>query len=701
MATVGRKLLSAIIDSGDKSQWTKLNLSPVLFRDTEVLFYDFILGHLKKHKKLPGKATCIEVLGEVLVSTEEPPEYYLDLTRDRYLHNTIKKLLLDCGEFLKEEEPHKAMDMLMAASSSLHVGLNQQEMVDIKKIGNMIYNEYVDMHSVNHEHDFKFGWETLDNMTGGLRGGDLCTIIGRPSCLSGDTNLYVARKGTDGSGRWYTLRQLYRGMAGLSIKSLGKGSNRRWDLSIPTYTQCLMGETTGLNLVEQVIYSGVKETWTLITVSGKEIKATLDHMFLTEGGAWKELRDIRQGDNLVVKAPPKGKALKYINPTRKEIMGHFVGTPYRSKVVNGCTYQRVAEHRAVFEAALNGVSLQEFLLNLRTNPNHGYKFVSPGMHIHHKDHDRVNNEPDNLECLSSSEHGKRHAAEEPMARRFGQNEVMLDPVKSIIRYGEEDTFDIVMADPHNNFLAEGFVTHNSGKTFMGLYTALTAWNSSLTPLFVSMEMTKIAISQRIASMITRHNLTNLMKGTVSTKKMKEMMLILQKFKEKEQSFWLLDGNLTATVDDIVLKTQQLQPSCVWIDGAYLLRNPDQRLSRFERITHNAEALKQRLATELGVPVLASYQFNRNVGKPGKKKGKGPTSKGTMDDVYGSDSLAQLSTIMVGLLEDETVETELQRRVAILKGRNGETGDFLINWNFEGMDFSEVNEEEAKAELKFF
>ena len=26
---------------------------------------------------------------------------------------------------------------------------------------------------------------------------------------------------------------------------------------------------------------------------------------------------------------------------------------------------------------------------------------------------------------------------------------------------------------------------------------------------------------------------------------------------------------------------------------------------------------------------------------------------------------------------------------ILKGRNGETGEFLTNWNFDKMDFSEV------------
>ncbi len=39
-------------------------------------------------------------------------------------------------------------------------------------------------------------------------------------------------------------------------------------------------------------------------------------------------------------------------------------------------------------------------------------------------------------------------------------------------------------------------------------------------------------------------------------------------------------------------------------------------------------------------------------------------------------------------EDENVETLARRRVDILKGREGATGHFYINWNFNKMDFSE-------------
>ncbi len=48
--------------------------------------------------------------------------------------------------------------------------------------------------------------------------------------------------------------------------------------------------------------------------------------------------------------------------------------------------------------------------------------------------------------------------------------------------------------------------------------------------------------------------------------------------------------------------------------------------------------------------------------------------------------------MLGLFQDETVETLKTRSIAILKGREGETGQFQVNWNFVGgMDFSQYKE----------
>jgi hypothetical protein len=100
------------------------------------------------------------------------------------------------------------------------------------------------------------------------------------------------------------------------------------------------------------------------------------------------------------------------------------------------------------------------------------------------------------------------------------------------------------------------------------------------------------------------------------------------------------------------------------------------------VSENADLLHNRIAAEIG-PVVASWQFARTASK--KKKGE----EVTLEDIAYADAIGQASSIVMGIFEEETVETLKQRRVKILKGRNGETGEFLANWNFDKMDFSQV------------
>lgn len=228
----------------------------------------------------------------------------------------------------------------------------------------------------------------------------------------------------------------------------------------------------------------------------------------------------------------------------------------------------------------------------------------------------------------------------------------------------------------------------SGKTFLGLFGADVTWHHGGTPLFLSMEMLLPILFQRLSAMEAHKSLTQLLKGMMSTTSFNQMLTCLKGLKKKETPFWLIDGNLAATVEDLVAFVQQLKPSAVYVDGAYLLGHPDRRMGRFERITTNAEMLKQRVATDLGVPVIASYQLSREAEKKKKSNSKHKEDVG-LEDIYGTDAIGQLSTVALGLFEEDNVETLIRRRVEIMKGRNGETGAFLINWNFNQMDFSEI------------
>lgn len=407
MSSAGRKLLSLVVQHGDMKELMSLGLSEEMFKESECVLYEFIQSHITSYGSIPTEETVREKLGDVLVPASESIEYYRDELEKRYLQTAVKKILVDAGTALTEQDPEAAFKIVLDRISSLNLHRRRHQILDFRGVADMVYAEYLKAKSLDDTGTLLFGWPSLDNMTGGLRGGDVCSIVGRPA---------------------------------------------------------------------------------------------------------------------------------------------------------------------------------------------------------------------------------------------------------------------------------------SGKTMQMLYVAHNHWKHGGAPLVLSMEMTNMMIAQRLAAMNTHIPLTHILKGELSSKNTENMMARLEINKQHDNPFWLVDGNLTATVDDLIMLCRQLHPTAVFIDGAYLLRHPNPRATRWDRLTENAEWIKQKLATDLSLPVVCSYQFNREVSKRKKKDG----DKAGLEDIYGTDAIAQLSSVVLGLFEHESVETEKRRRIDVIKGRNGEVGEFLIRWDFVGMNFCEVS-----------
>jgi hypothetical protein len=146
---------------------------------------------------------------------------------------------------------------------------------------------------------------------------------------------------------------------------------------------------------------------------------------------------------------------------------------------------------------------------------------------------------------------------------------------------------------------------------------------------------------------------------------------------------VVDGALSATVNDILLLSRTLNPDVIYIDGAYLVRHPNVALGPYQRVAIVCEQMKMDLATGLSLPVIASWQFSRDA--PKKKK---DGSKVGLEDIAYSDVIGQLSAIVLGLFEGETIESVKRKRVDMLKGRGGEEGEFYTHWDFKKMNFAQ-------------
>ncbi len=281
-------------------------------------------------------------------------------------------------------------------------------------------------------------------------------------CLAGGTLLNINRAG---KGFAWPIERIVRARAGADVYTRtlnGKPVTQRtpgWNLAIPTDVCRAEGDVIRLGRLSEAWSSGAKETLTLTTDKGRTIRATADHPFLTAEGDWAKLGLLRVGDAVQVNS---GRSARGRGPKRQ----------YRSRSTNFHPYQvanssgrfKVPEHRLVVEAGLNGLTLDAFLRVLRTQPTvaAGLTYLPPNLQVHHEDHNPVNNDPGNLVVLTEAEHHRHHSAEGDTDNVLWQ--VGVERVASVIPYGEEPTFDIEVAGNPHNFLANGFVVHNTGKT---------------------------------------------------------------------------------------------------------------------------------------------------------------------------------------------------------------------------------------------
>jgi len=236
----------------------------------------------------------------------------------------------------------------------------------------------------------------------------------------------------------------------------------------------------------------------------------------------------------------------------------------------------------------------------------------------------------------------------------------------------------------------------AGKTFMLLNMARHFWGvQGKVPLFITPEMKPNKILLRLASMEFGLPIKRLAKGELLPKVAKQYKAALEALKSCPVPFHVVDGKVTPTVPDIIAYARQLGVDGVYIDGAYLLKHATER-NRFLRVAENMDLIKNDLATGLNLPVMASWQFSRKAEEKVKKKKQDEVD---LEDIGYSDAIGQHSSVVLGMFQEEGVETLVRRLVTVMKGRDGMTGEFHVRWMFEGpgaMDFSEDKEEDVTA-----
>lgn len=227
--------------------------------------------------------------------------------------------------------------------------------------------------------------------------------------------------------------------------------------------------------IEDIYYSGEKETFQLRT-SDKEVVATGEHLFWTKNG-WAKLSDLKVGDEVGVVPYPMRATSGKQGFKNKEIFVKYHPTATH-KIVNGCEYCRLLEHRFIYEAHLNGLTPEGYRDLLNNYDGRDLKVVARGMEVHHKNGDHFDNRVENLELLSKSEHAKL-GSDISTDNLEDAQKVVFEKIVSITPYGVRHTYDIKCPDPNHSFVANKFVVHNTGKSTLA--------SQFPSPLFLDLE----------------------------------------------------------------------------------------------------------------------------------------------------------------------------------------------------------------------
>lgn len=290
---------------------------------------------------------------------------------------------------------------------------------------------------------------------------DMVVVIdGAEGCLSGDTIININRCSFE---RRYTLKHMFKQFHMQGEKSKSK----MWNLDHPTYVRSYDGASIKLHKINDVVYSGKKEVWKIVLENGREIKVTFDHKIMTRNG-WRELKDLALDDEIMCDTlrPQRGEQKSYkLGDAEIKVPNH----PFKNK-----SRGTVEVHRLMFESYLNKIHFRDFLDILWNDKEAASTllFVNPEVYvIHHIDGNHYNNSKENLEIINKNDHSLLHAKQDEAFKYFNRGIPVFSKLIKKDLVGIEKTYDIVCDEPHHNFVANGIVVHNSGKSVLGMQMA--------------------------------------------------------------------------------------------------------------------------------------------------------------------------------------------------------------------------------------
>ena len=220
---------------------------------------------------------------------------------------------------------------------------------------------------------------------------------------------------------------------------------------------------------------------------------------------------------------------------------------------------------------------------------------------------------------------------------ISKSDIYWDRIESIDVIGEYETYDVSMPNDHN-FVCDNIITHNS---MMMMNIALNVFMDFGEPiLFVSLEMTRDKVMNRIISRETNIDLQKLSKPELlSDEELAKVLKAKDKWEPKLSEFGLIDNEERMTVGEIkrfIEKNQALWKFKLVVIDYIAILQPDERYARQNEHSWAGEMCKdlRQLGRKHGFSIISAVQLGKESLKRLKQQKQGKQSAG-VEDMRGS------------------------------------------------------------------
>lgn len=224
-----------------------------------------------------------------------------------------------------------------------------------------------------------------------------------------------------------------------------------------------------------------------------------------------------------------------------------------------------------------------------------------------------------------------------------------------------------------------------GKSMMTLIMANSAHQHGVTPMYVSFEMSIEEQEARYDALLSKISHTKIIRGDLTTREMESIRRALNLQKNMHPFHFTEDSASLTTVSAIAAKLQQYRPGILFVDGVYLMDDEHGEPKGSPQALTNITRSLKRLAQRFDIPIVGTTQVLS--WKLGNKKSRQVTA----DSIGYSSSFVQDSDLVLGVESDPDIDN--QSIIRVILARTAPKGEVHIKWDWEHMDFTEVDESE--------